>query len=398
MNTTFKRGALAAGLVTAIGFSAGCLQNTGVVSKDGLLSTSSQSQTQPADDGNFQVVPAGSAFSVTGAQNAAINLGASSDQSYSLHTGSYSGSLKVTIEYDEIQDVDKKSQISFVASPSVFSVSPNQNYAFKVTSAATTAAPDVALHYHVVVREASGAVRKETQMETEFAVNPVYEIVINQGDAKNAVLWSTDLVNAGTGVAAKQPQSFINHAAGITIRFINMDPKGPHIIHGSGLIPHQNTSTRLRSLAAGAVNPAGQTYIDAYEAKITSKTANGSATYYLHDAESSAKGGKITFNIDQATVKPPVVDPTATFAKVNANVLQPKCVGCHSGGSPQGGIDLSSYAAVVKQTVIYDPASSGLYTSVLSNASPLMPLGGSMLSSTDQDLIKNWIINGTPNN
>jgi hypothetical protein len=186
----------------------------------------------------------------------------------------------------------------------------------------------------------------------------------------------------------------VNHKNGVTVRFINMDPAGPHIIHGSGLIPHENTSTYLRSLATGATNPAGRTYIDAYEVKVTSTTANGSGGYYLHDGESSSKSGKLTFNISGTAVKPPVVDPTATFAKVNSTILQSKCIGCHSTANPSSGVDLSTYAGTLKTVVPYDAVSSALYSSILNN----MPLGGAPLSSTEKDLVKNWINNGALNN
>ncbi len=387
-------------------FAVGCLNSS---TKGSLLSLSkTQSQAQPPSTdtgsgggtgggtvgGSFQVVPAGASFSITGAMAAAINLGGKTDQAYTLHTGNYSGSIQLSVENDEIKAIDPKSQIAVTINPSTINVAPNSNYNFTVHVEATQAAPDFALHYHVLAREASGSLRKETKLDTEFAVNPIFEIFINAGNALNTVLWSTDLIDPGTGVAKKQDVAFSSHVGGVTVRFINMDPKGPHIVHGAGLIPHQNTGTRLRSLATGAVNPPGQTYIDAYEVKVTSTAANGSGGYYLHDAESSAKSGKISFNIDGTAVKPPVVDPTATYTKMFTTILQPKCVGCHSTANPMGAVDLSTFAKVSGSVVPFNAASSSLYTSVLSN----MSLGGTPLTPTEKDLIKNWINNGALNN
>jgi hypothetical protein len=388
-----------AGFAISFSLATGCIAPKSGMSSALLSTSSSQSQMNTGDPGStdpntFQVVPAGSNFSLTGLTSASMNLGAATDQAYTLHTGAYSGSIRLTVEDDEIQAIDTKSQIAFTITPSVIAVAANSSYNFTVHSVATQAAPDLALHYHVIARDAAGAVRKESQMVTDFAVNPVFEITIGTGNALNTVLWSTDLVNAGTGVAAKQPVNLIAHKNGVTLRFSNMDVKGPHIIHGSGLIPHQNTSTSIRSLAAGAVNPAGKTYVDSYDVKVTSTTASGSGTYYLHDAESGAKAGKVTFNANAATVHPPVIDPTATYTKLASTILQTKCVSCHSAGNPSGGFDLSSFNATLKTAVPYDAVSSSLYSSVLAN----MPLGGNALSSTELDLIKNWINNGAMNN
>ncbi len=374
----------------------GCIPTSNKSS--GLLSTpSSQSQSQTnttVGTGTYQVIPAGAAFNLTGTLTASMNLGTKSDQTYTLHTGAYSGSITLTVEHDEVSAVDAKSQVSFIVTPSVIATAPNSNYTFTVSTVTTQAAPDFALHYHVFARDSAGSIRKESGMQTDFAVNPIFDITIGAGNALNTVIWSTDLVSPTTGIGTKQPVAFIAHTGGVTVRFINMDPNGPHIIHGSGLIPHQNTTTFLRSLATGAVNPVGRTYIDSYDVKVTSTTAGGSGAYYLHDAESGAKSGTITFNVNAASVKPTVVDATATFTKVNTNILQSKCVSCHNAGNASGGVDLSTYAKVALTTVPYDFASSSLYTSVLAN----MPLGGTALSTTDKDLIKNWIINGAPNN
>jgi len=395
---TFRSG-VSAGLSIAIGLATGCempMSNKG----SSLLSTVMSQNQAPgtanstADNGVFQVIPAGAAFTVTGMLTAAMNLGAKSDQTYTLHTGNYSGRVRLTAEHDEIGAVDLKSQVAFTVVPDNFVVAPNTDYNFTVHVETTQAAPDFLLHYHVVARDYAGSIRKETQMETEFAVNPIFEITIGAGNALNAVTWSTDLVNAATGIGMKQPVAFSAHAAGVTVRFINMDPAGPHIVHGSGLIPHQNTGTPLRSLAPGGVNPAGKTYLDAYEVKVMSTIAGASGSYYLHDAESGAKSGNITFNVGATAVKPPVLDPTATFAKVNTTILQPKCVACHNASNPAGNVDLSSFIQVLKSVKPNDPASSSLYSSIMSN----MPLGGTPLGQTDKDLVKNWISNGALNN
>jgi hypothetical protein len=70
-----------------------------------------------------------------------------------------------------------------------------------------------------------------------------------------------------------------------------------------------------------------------------------------------------------------------------------KCVGCHSGTSPQGGIDLSSYTGV--KTVV---TNGKLWGSVSHSPGYLpMPVGGSLLPC-ELVQIQKWIMQGAPNN
>jgi uncharacterized membrane protein len=94
----------------------------------------------------------------------------------------------------------------------------------------------------------------------------------------------------------------------------------------------------------------------------------------------------------------PIPSPTvsATFAAVYKNVLQPRCVSCHSGSGAPRGIDLSSYAQVMAtgSVVAGSPSQSSLYTAT---SSGIMPPGGALPASEVQ-LISAWIAAGAPNN
>jgi fibronectin type 3 domain-containing protein len=78
-----------------------------------------------------------------------------------------------------------------------------------------------------------------------------------------------------------------------------------------------------------------------------------------------------------------------TFAEIQANILQPKCVTCHSSGS----FIFTSYASLTASGVVVasQPLSSPLYLQV---AAGLMPQNGPPLSSTDTQAIYNWIAAG----
>lgn len=101
---------------------------------------------------------------------------------------------------------------------------------------------------------------------------------------------------------------------------------------------------------------------------------------------------------------------TPTFSDVYYAVLGMKCVGCHSGSAPSGGVNLSTYANVLaaqnasSQKVInsgFNPNLSRLYQVVsgtgLAGGLPTMPKSGSgvaPLNATDAELIRQWILNG----
>jgi hypothetical protein len=83
-----------------------------------------------------------------------------------------------------------------------------------------------------------------------------------------------------------------------------------------------------------------------------------------------------------------------TYSLTVKNIITNKCQGCHSGGSPQAGINLSTYAGLKAE------ADNGrLWGAVNHNPgySP-MPKNGSKLSICELTQIQKWIGAGSPNN
>ncbi|MBK6905200.1 MAG: hypothetical protein IPH04_20985 [Saprospirales bacterium] len=82
------------------------------------------------------------------------------------------------------------------------------------------------------------------------------------------------------------------------------------------------------------------------------------------------------------------------FAAYVFPVIQSYCLGCHSGGSPSGGINLNSYAGV--QAV----AQNGQLYGAISHAQSYsaMPQNGAKLSDCRISKIKSWIDAGALNN
>ncbi len=102
-----------------------------------------------------------------------------------------------------------------------------------------------------------------------------------------------------------------------------------------------------------------------------------------------------------APVTIPNVDPglgvlLPTFASINKNILQPKCLGCHNSNSTNG-VNFSTYLLTLTTVQKTLPLSSGLYTSVATRNT--MPKGNSRsLTAAENKAIFDWITAGALNN
>ncbi|HEY0042025.1 MAG TPA: c-type cytochrome domain-containing protein [Flavisolibacter sp.] len=85
---------------------------------------------------------------------------------------------------------------------------------------------------------------------------------------------------------------------------------------------------------------------------------------------------------------------TVTFNSTIKTIINNKCVGCHSGNPPQGGINLTTHAGVKAKV------SDGRLWGAINHFpgfSP-MPKGGTKLSDCEIRQFKKWIDAGSPNN
>lgn len=83
-----------------------------------------------------------------------------------------------------------------------------------------------------------------------------------------------------------------------------------------------------------------------------------------------------------------------TYSGAIQNIIQNKCQGCHSSSGAQGGIDLSSYAAVNARVI--DGKLWGAVNHM--NGFFPMPKNGAKLSDCELTQIRKWIEAGSPNN
>lgn len=85
-------------------------------------------------------------------------------------------------------------------------------------------------------------------------------------------------------------------------------------------------------------------------------------------------------------------DAEATYAWINANVIQPKCAQCHTaGGSGPGDFRTYSSLMATGTVVAGNPDASSFYTRTSSGS---MPQNAPMLSSSTLTAIRTWIENG----
>jgi len=122
-------------------------------------------------------------------------------------------------------------------------------------------------------------------------------------------------------------------------------------------------------------------------------------------AAASAAGMALIIPVGEACA---AAEPTS-FSEDVFPIFKGRCVGCHSSGQEgleKSGLDLSSYAGVMKGTkhgpmvVPRDPDSSNLMWLLEWRASPelRMPHGKKQLSSCDRITIRRWIREGAKDN
>lgn len=118
----------------------------------------------------------------------------------------------------------------------------------------------------------------------------------------------------------------------------------------------------------------------------TTLIANGS---YVISARARDGSGnvKTAANVSVTVNNIAVVNPQATYAFISANIMQPKCNGCHSG--------YATYTGLRSLTTPGNPGQSLLYT--ITNSGN-MPKGGAKLSAGELKALSDWITAGALNN
>jgi mono/diheme cytochrome c family protein len=95
---------------------------------------------------------------------------------------------------------------------------------------------------------------------------------------------------------------------------------------------------------------------------------------------------------------PPAAAVTFSSLIGNGGVLANNCMGCHSGGTPAGNLDITDYASVSARVVPFAPDSAqSLLSQRMADANAPMPPAG-LLPAADLNRVRDWIAQGAQNN
>lgn len=85
------------------------------------------------------------------------------------------------------------------------------------------------------------------------------------------------------------------------------------------------------------------------------------------------------------------------FSFIRSTVIAPNCFQCHLGSGGEGGLDLSTYSALVSNQlfIVGDPEHSDLFTQINTGQ---MPFGSAKLSNNQIQAVRDWIQQGAPEN
>lgn len=120
-----------------------------------------------------------------------------------------------------------------------------------------------------------------------------------------------------------------------------------------------------------------------------SNTALSTVTTYYYRVYAYNTGGNSGFTTTSSATT------FGTFAWINTNVVQSKCLSCHSGSGADGGYNMANYTGVKTRVVVFNGAGSLFYQKVLSGS---MPEGSSRLTTIQLNAIKTWIDSGAADN
>lgn len=170
---------------------------------------------------------------------------------------------------------------------------------------------------------------------------------------------------------------------------------GYNELMSSGFITAKNPeASKLYQMVAGGQMPKNGTPLSEAEVKaIYDWISNGSPESV---AGAPASPGSPSVPAPGGTPAAPSGAISPTFAWIQANVLNTRCVICHRGASAPAGYDLSSYDAVMSGgRVMVGNSASSIFFQRINNDS--MPPGGPALSSEVKQAIAQWIANGAKN-
>lgn len=185
----------------------------------------------------------------------------------------------------------------------------------------------------------------------------------------------------------------------------------PQTFTNSNTLPHQYTA-QIKMPSTPCSNCTIQFFqvnSDVVAGTPTYPTPAQSPVYYFSCADVQLTAGAVAAPAPSPSVcVTPSPSPSATlspvfsptFTNVNAQIIQPLCISCHTTGNISNqNVSLANYAGVLATTNTANPPQSLIYQ--LTQEGPTnggMPLSGQGLTAAQELLLLQWIQAGAPNN
>lgn len=188
--------------------------------------------------------PAARSFCIDDLSNLSLHLGQTGTLTSNLRTGSlFNGSINLNVLRPDLNSAAKPTEVLTAISPATLTATASQTYPLTVTVEATTQAPPVNAK-NLNVRGTSGSKVAYSNAAALTVDGMLLVEYSGSGLSGSPHLWKIDgktLPLGSTAPAVKLNATKWNAAGGIQLQFTNLGP-GSHVVHGDGVIPHQNTA------------------------------------------------------------------------------------------------------------------------------------------------------------
>ena len=351
---------------------ASCLPKTTGVNLQSNLKTGGGVGAGGGGGGGISIVPAGAQFAISQSANLSMNLGIAKMFQFTV-TGasSFSGTVNLSVQRDELDLVDPAKYVTITLNPSTVALSGGNSVQVQATVTTNTMAPNYNDHFHIVGSQAGVAGVVAVSSTINLQVMPVFEMPMLGGAVPEA--WG-----------GATPLNFRANTAGVTIQFVNYDSALAHLIHSGGAIPHQNAMGPPLTKSVAGTPQAGGTY--AY--LVPKGAVTTTATYYCHLHEGVAQGRVMNFNVGAASAK---------FATGVKPILNAKCLSCHQNtATGAAGISYATYTDTIASVVAGNAAGSLMHQDIASGKMPVV--GAPQLTAAEKLIIMDWINAGALNN
>jgi hypothetical protein len=238
------------------------------------LHSNTYSTTQELDT---TLVPEGQKFAVLDTQAITSSLGTSRIVTGRLAAArDFEGSVNFSVNRTALDALGAGSDIIITPVPAQIPLKPGEVKTFSVSVEIRTRSPSFTnSFFQLIATEVTPSADKQIiNTQIGLTIQNVYEILLVGGNPPE--VWS-----------APASAAFRSHAAGLRVRFVNMDLTHTHSIQGTGAVPPQ---TGVMA-AATPTSPGGN-----YEFTIMPAAGAATGTFYCNSHETAGQAHTLQFN------------------------------------------------------------------------------------------------------